>query len=331
MMSKNVLHNAIWIITVVLSLTVSRDTCAQPNHEEVVGKNHKIILHRAGIELVLIKGGDFIMGADPRMACHDDFSPPHKVHVDSFYLGTTEVTVGQFRKFVSATGYVTEAEKEGWSHSWYVSEKQGFSWKKDDFKQTENHPVIHITWNDAVAFCQWVGARLPTEAEWEYAAGNGSAHTKYSWGNDPPLGKSGGNIYDKSAWKVLRITLEPEYDDGFAFTAPVGSFLANSFGLFDMSGNVFEWCSDWYKEDYYASCPSVNPKGPISGEMKVLRGGVWYPYPDPWRVVYRDAAPPNYRRAGIGFRVALDIANKPVKKTGNKAVHPTPSSSPGLK
>jgi formylglycine-generating enzyme len=206
--------------------------------------------------MVFIKGGTFQMGSSDGGS---DEQPVHEVRISDFYMGKYEVTVAEFRKFVEAENYKTEAEKGDGSTiykngSW--SRTAGVNWRHDTEGNTqtdENHPVIHISWNDATAYCAWLSRttgkkyRLPTEAEWEYAAGNGSKHTKYSWGNSDPSGKKGGNVADKTAKaRFTDWTIFDNYTDGYIFTAPVGSFDPNEFGLYDMSGNVWEWCSDWY-------------------------------------------------------------------------------------
>jgi len=171
----------------------------------------------------------------------------------------------------------------------------------------ENYPAIYVSWYGARAYCQWLGSqyRLPTEAEWEYAAGNGSRHTKYSWGDNDPFGKKGGNVCDKTAkvksssWSAFE-----SYTDGYIYTAPVGQFEANEFGLFDMSGNVWEWCSDWYDAEYYSKNASKTPKGPTRAiDYRVHRGGSFFSGPSSCRVAVHSGSLPNYRDFFVGFRV----------------------------
>lgn len=194
--------------------------------------------------------------------------------------------------------------------------KPGINWRYDSAgnlrpENEYNHPVLHVSWNDAMAYCDWLSQktgktyRLPTEAEWEYAAGNGSRHTKYSWGNGEPTGKKGGNVADESkrpgdgaSWS----TKFDGYNDGYWFTAPVGSCDANDFGLFDMTGNVWEWCSDW--KGNYSSEKQANPIGPSSGVYRVNRGGSWSSNPLCCRVAYRYDDSPAYRNFNLGFRLA---------------------------
>ncbi len=224
-------------------------------------------------EMVLVQGGSFQMGrADGEV----DEKPVHRVSVSSFSMGKTEITVAQFRAFIYDKGYSTDSDKGRWSWVWSGSKyekKNGVNWKFDAegnirSKSEYTHPVIHVSWNDATAYCGWLSRktgktyRLPTEAEWEYAAGNGSKHTKFSWGNGDPEGKKGGNVADENTKeKINWADYFKGYRGGYVYTAPVGSYDPNDFGLYDMTGNVWEWCSDWYNKDYYSVSSSQNPRG----------------------------------------------------------------------
>jgi formylglycine-generating enzyme required for sulfatase activity len=280
--------------------------------------------------MVLIPGSWFDMG-DTFGDGEDDEKPVHQVYVNDFYLGKHEVTVGEFRKFVRATGYRTEAEKGDGAYVWDGSEwvkKNDANWLYPYFNQTDDHPVVCVSWNDVVAYCNWrseeaslklvytingsnvsadfsaKGYRLPNEAEWEYAARSGNKGYKYSWGNGNPSGKNGGNIADEAAKrKFSSWSIWEGYDDGYIFTAPIGSFNANEFGLFDMTGNVWEWCWDWYGSDYYKTSPGRNPRGPESGSYRVLRGGSWDVKPDDVRSASRGYRTPD-NRGRIGFRIS---------------------------
>ncbi|MFN8348806.1 MAG: SUMF1/EgtB/PvdO family nonheme iron enzyme [Spirosomataceae bacterium] len=259
-----------------------------------------------------ITGGSFEMGSSEGEA---DEKPVHRVTVKGFRMATYETTVGEFEKFIEASDYKTDAEKEGFSNVWNGKEwekRTGINWRHgaDGSIQTNRqHPVINVSHNDAVAYCEWLTRktgntyRLPTEAEWEYAAGNGSTHNKYSWGNSATEGVSG-NVADETAKKTFTgWTVFSGYEDGYTYTAPVGKFKANAFGLYDMTGNVLEWCADWYGSDYYANSSSSNPVGPSTGPFRVLRGGSWDYDPAISRVAIRDLNSPSNRNNYVGFRV----------------------------
>jgi formylglycine-generating enzyme required for sulfatase activity len=245
----------------------------------------------------------------------DDEQPPHQVTVSDFYMGKYEVTVAQFKAFIDASGYRTDAEKGNGSIIWTGSEwkrQSGVNWKCDlqgiIRPQSEyNHPVINVSWNDATAYCEWLSQktgksyRLPTEAEWEYAAGNGTQHTKYSWGSGTPYGKQGGNVADETAKAEFGETaIFDNYTDGFSFTAPVGSFNPNTIGLYDMTGNVNEWCSDCY-----GSSPQSNPQGSASDCVRVFRGGSWDDDPQDCRVSSGYCKYPEVNFNFLGFRVVI--------------------------
>jgi len=249
-----------------------------------------------------------------------DEAPKHRVRLDGFWMYKHEVTVRQFRKFVEATGYKTDAEKEG-SARWFNTDEnkwedgKGISWRYPFDKAraaSSDHPVVCVSWQDAQAYCRWARVRLPTEAEWEYAARGGDTglagkpHHAFVWGSDAPS-RPVANMWDESAQRKFPKTNSlkfSSYDDGHAYTAPVGTYLANGYGLFDMAGNVWEWCSDWYGEDYYQHSPSRNPKGPSDGKYRVARGGAWNDTPDNLRVTNRDRGLPTYRLTVGGFRCA---------------------------
>ncbi len=292
-----------------------REDAAAWREAPEAGTQHKVLQP----DMVFIRGGTFQMGSEEGS---DVEKPVHSVTVGDFYMGRYEVTVAEFKRFIDDTGYITDAEKNGGEGSsifingqWEL--KAGIDWRCDAEgklrpEREYHHPVVHVSWNDAVAYCDWLSRktgrryRLPTEAEWEYAAGNGSRHTKYSWGDGAPSGRKGGNVADETAKKRFSDwTIFPGYSDGYVFTAPVGSFAPNDFGLYDMSGNVSEWCNDWYIEGYYRNSPSVNPTGPSSGAHRVVRGGSWGSYPEGCRVASRGGFTPDYRAGIIGFRLAL--------------------------
>ena len=261
------------------------------------------VTNSIGMTLMKIPRGQFLMGnhesleglerAFPqyepvRIAELTDEGPLHRVRITrDFSMGIHEVTIGQFKRFVQEADYVAEPERDGTggygvdlkSGRWVEGRRPGYSWHDPGFPQGDDHPVVNITWNDAVAFCQWLSRkegrtyRLPTEAEWEYACRAGTT-TRYHCGDDPESLAGAAAIYDAESRRVF-----PEWEnyalnarDGYPFTAPVGSFPPNAFGLHDMHGNVWEWCSDHYNKDYYAVSPENDPQGPATGGMQCAGG-----------------------------------------------------------
>jgi formylglycine-generating enzyme required for sulfatase activity len=277
----------------------------------------------AGIRLVRVPAGEFLMGsnekqddvyrtrfwrsAPPERDDLDTEKPQHRVRISRpFYLGATEVTVGQFKRFVHATGYQTDAERGGGGrgfdarggkdHGGDFATAPKYTWKSPGFTQGDEHPVVLVSWNDAVAFTAWLSReekaryRLPTEAEWEYACRAGT-ETWLGFGDDPTLVPRHANLADASLEKAHpgRVAHQRVLDasreaaDGWVYTAPVASFPANAFGLFDMHGNVWEWCNDRYQRGAYHGLDrttTVDPTGPDApdeaGDLRVLRGGSWY-------------------------------------------------------
>ena len=247
-----------------------------------------------------------------------DEYPQHRVRITKpFYMGTYHVTRGQFRQFVKDTGYKTDAEKGEEPGAWgWNPEAKGFdfnekySWRNAGFEQTDEHPVVNVSWNDAVEFCRWLSKkesktyRLPTEAEWEYACRAGTT-TRYYSGDDPETLAKVGNMADATAkaefpdWKG---TIKA--GDGYVFTAPVGQFKPNAVGVCDMHGNAGQWCADWYGEDYYSNSPADHPTGPDTGTYRVHRGGSWSVGPYNIRSARRTWITPDFRIGDLGFRVA---------------------------
>ena len=276
-----------------------------------------------GMLLVKIPAGEFMMGdtmspeevhkkwPGGQIEWYKRAHPRHRVVISKpFYMGATEVTRGQFGRFAREKNYKTDGEKEGKSFAlkdgkWGYHD--GVNWRNPLFKQADDHPVVCVSWNDAAAFCQWLSkkeggdCRLPTEAEWEYAARAGSATTWY-WGNDESGAQGKANVAGEGEqlnWSVKFKNVR----DGHTYTAPAGSFMPNAFGLYDMIGNTWEWCADRFDADYYSKSPTSDPKGPSAGLERVLRGGSWDD--DPWvaRAASRLWYSPDFRGPYNGFRV----------------------------
>ncbi|MGQ9464745.1 MAG: formylglycine-generating enzyme family protein [bacterium] len=223
-------------------------------------------------DMVMIPGGYFVMGSDSAGE-----SPKHRVWIDTFYMDKYEVTNRQYLEFVKATGHPKPA------------------FIKDFSLNNPNQPVVGVSYFDALCYAKWAGKRLPTEAEWEYAARGGLVDKEFPWGNDMPLRRSnyapGGNLEA----------------DGYKYTSPVGRFPPNNFGLYDMAGNVWEWCADFYDSLYYRISPEKNPAGPDSGYARVLRGGSWLSInPKHLRCSSRMKLKPFVQDRYYGFRCAKD-------------------------
>ena len=305
--------------------------------------------------MVWVKGGTFSMGADNDQAAPDEY-PKHNVTVKGYWIDVHEVTNAEFERFVRATGYVTTAERKPfWNDlkkqlppgtpqppeselvpaslvfespgddislddysQWWVW-KKGASWRHpqgpgSDIAGKGNHPVVHVSWFDAQAYCKWAGKRLPTEAEWEFAARGGLTNKVYPWGNEPvDSGKPKANTWQGSFPGKNTVR------DGYYYTAPVGSYAPNGYGLVDMAGNVWEWCSDYYNSDYYreVSRGTVNPVGPSRSYdpdepyaiKRVIRGGSFLcndAYCSGYRVARRMKSTEDSGMEHLGFRCVAD-------------------------
>jgi formylglycine-generating enzyme required for sulfatase activity len=308
-------------------------------------------------EMVFIPGGTFMMGGDNDQASPDEY-PKHKVTVDGFWMDVTEVTNRQFAAFVNATGYITTAEKKpDWEElkkevppgtpkpddsllvaaslvfipadqqvnlhdysNWWKWEI-GASWqhphgKGSDISGKDDFPVVHISYFDALAYCEWSGKRLPTEAEWEWAARGGLENNIYPWGNEPiEQGQPKANT-----WNGEFPSINTNWDQYF-YAAPVKTFPPNNYGLYDMAGNVWEWCSDWYRADYYEQVNKpegiTNPKGPADSfdpddpyaQKRSIRGGSFLcndSYCSGFRVARRMKTTPDSGMEHLGFRCIKD-------------------------
>lgn len=239
--------------------------------------------------MVLVTGGTFKMGAgDDPVA-----SPVRDVTVDTFFLDRMEVTNADFERFVKETGYVSEGE-----------------WKNYAGKDRERHPVVAVTWNDAAAYARWAKKRLPTEAEWEFAARAGRS--------DAVFGVTGDGKTLKNNAAFGRLDVHPKrMPFGGIQTSPVGFYEPNPLGLHDLSGNAAEWCADWFESPYPSQSPVENPTGPAFGRGKVLRGGSWNDREDYQRITHRMGMPPGSIAFVFGFRCAADVP-RPPKKSGWK-------------
>ncbi len=328
----------------------SRFTIAKAEDSNSV--THTIASHEG---MTLIITGESVLGASDNEGRRDEY-PAHKVAVKNFWMDVNEVTNKQFSEFVKATGYITTAEKPvDWEelktqlppgtakppaeqlvpsslvfkktntedlndYSQWWSWVAGANWKHpqgpgSDIVGKDNYPVVQVSWEDAVAYCKWAGKRLPTEAEWEYAARGGLKEKKYPWGNeDIEAGKPKANT-----WQGKFPAMNTDWDH-FEKAAPVRSFEKNGFGLYDMAGNVWEWCSDWYRPDYFQSIVATvanSPKGPASSydpeepsiPKKVIRGGSFLcnsSYCKGYRVTSRMKSSPDTGMEHTGFRCVAD-------------------------
>jgi formylglycine-generating enzyme required for sulfatase activity len=275
--------------------------------------------------MALIPAGTFLMGSADKTP---DEAPVHEVALGAFWIDRHEVTVAEFGRFVASTRYRTEAERFGWSGVFDGARGEwtrgdGADWRHPDgpgLKDGPEKPVTQVSWNDAAAFARWAGKRLPTEAEWEYAARGGLVGRTYSWGDDL---RPGGRVM--ANWWQGVFPVHDTGEDGYRGRAPVGSFPANGYGLYDVIGNVWEWCADWYDAGYYRRSPPRNPGGPESGTERVMRGGSWLcseNFCSNYRVAARSHATPDSGLNNLGFRCARDVrpsAGRPSPRAGAPA------------
>ncbi|CAI9407838.1 formylglycine-generating enzyme family protein [Aestuariimicrobium sp. T2.26MG-19.2B] len=286
--------------------------------------------------LVTVPAGDFVMGSDSgEVFVADGEGPARRVHVDEFRIDAHTVTNDQFAQFVEATGFVTEAERYGWSFvfadlvhptarahvlegrvpsaGWWRGVR-GALWSVpfgpgSDLEGLGDHPVVHVSFNDALAYCAWVGGRLPTEAEWEKAARGGLEHQRFPWGAElEPGGEHRMNVWQGEF---------PDHNtraDGWFATAPVNSYRPNGYGLYCTSGNVWEWTADWFSPSWHRPDrpqTRLNPRGPDTGADRVTKGGSYLchaSYCHRYRTSARTHTSPDSSLGHTGFRVAADMA-----------------------
>lgn len=267
-----------------------------------------------GMEFIWIPAGCFNMGSPPsEQGRNPDEGPVHKVCLDGFWMGRKEVTVGEFRSFVNAAGYATEAEREGfsWVYDDEWKRREGVSWQNPGFPQDETHPAVHLSYNDVLALADWLQKKdgrtfgLPTEAQWEYACRAGTDTARY-WGTGSEQACSCANVADLTARRKFPAWVIHNCEDGYIFTAPAGSFRPNDFGLQDMLGNVWEWCQDNYDPDAYRRSKRATPLHIGDGMSHVIRGGSWYSRPEYVRCADRDHVnSPSRRGSDLGFRLVM--------------------------
>ncbi|MGG4144345.1 formylglycine-generating enzyme family protein [Paenibacillus algorifonticola] len=280
--------------------------------------------------MILLPGGTFRMGTDDLEGFPSDGEGPiREVELSAFYIDAHAVSNREFKQFVDDTGYVTESEQYGWSYVFhlFVSEAcartvtrsvqrtpwwwvvEGADWKHPDgpdssMEERMDHPVVQVSFNDALAYCKWSGKRLPTEAEWEYAARGGLDQKRYPWGDElKPDGQYRCNI-----WQGKFPTVNTSMD-GYVGTAPVDAYSPNGYGLYNVVGNVWEFCADWFSVDYHQSASLQNPLGPPSGQSKVMKGGSYLchrSYCNRYRVAARSSNTPDSAAGNMGFRCARD-------------------------
>jgi formylglycine-generating enzyme required for sulfatase activity len=277
--------------------------------------------------MITLESARFHMGAeDPDSVVVDGEGPVRIVTLDKFHLDRYPVTNLRFQEFIEATGYKTEAERFGWSfvfkghlppelqtdsvpglHWWRRVDSA--SWQHPEGPDSTiasrgDYPVIHVSWNDAAAYAKWAGKRLPTEAEWEFAARGGLDQKRFPWGDElTPGGKHLCNIWQGEF---------PDIDlaeDGYAGPAPVNAFPANGFDLQTITGNVWEWCADWFSPNHHLYATRANPVGPAQGTTRAMRGGSYLchaSYCNRYRVAARTSNTPDSSATNIGFRCARD-------------------------
>jgi len=283
-------------------------------------------------DMIRLDGGRFWMGTDDDQGfVADGEGPIREVTVAPFYMDRYPVTNEQFAEFVKATSYVTESERFGWSFvfqnhipkeryaelvddnapgtRWWCK-VNGACWKHPEGPDSSvadrpHHPAVHISWNDAFEYARWAGKRLPTEAEWEYAARGGLEQKTYPWGDE----LTPGGVHLCNVWQGEFPTLDLA-EDGFSAPAPVDSFPPNGYGFYTITGNAWEWCQDWFHPTYHVTATRINPVGPATGTNRVMKGGSYLchrSYCNRYRVAARTSNTPDSATTNISFRCVRDV------------------------
>lgn len=309
---------------------MDKRSCCAPTREPRAGRllaRPAMSPHRVhAVEQVDVPAGMFAMGdgTGDRNAL-DGEGPVHEVQVGAFSMDATAVTNAQFSRFIEGTGFRTDAEEFGYSAvfhllvsadnedligrpaltPWWLA-VVGADWRHpggrgSTIEGMDDHPVVHVSWNDAMAYCHWAGRRLPTEAEWEYASRAGLNGARFPWGNDL---QSEPGVWPCNIWQG-QFPQTNTVEDGHLGTAPVRAFEPNAWGLYQTVGNVWEWCADWYSANYYAASPKENPQGPPTGDQRVMRGGSYLchdSYCNRYRNSARSKNTPDSSMGNGGFR-----------------------------
>ena len=282
--------------------------------------------------MVRLDGGSFLMGTENAEGfAKDGEGPVREVHVDAFFIDDRPVTNQQFGEFVRATGYITEAERCNWSFvfqnqiaperypelvegtvlgaPWWCKVRRA-AWNRPEGPDSNignrsDYPVVHVSWNDAASYASWTGKRLPTEAEWEFSARGGLEQKRFPWGDElTPDGRHLCNIW-QGEFPKLDLA-----EDGYAAPAPVDAYPPNAFGLYTITGNVWEWCRDWFHPSFHVVGTRTNPAGPLDGSARVMKGGSFLcheSYCNRYRVAARTSNSADSSTTNIGFRCVRDV------------------------